>query len=812
MIPSIANDLFTQVDIDEAYRVDAKPYIERPFFAGSLEFTIIDPRYTLLSTPISSLPGDIIRSNPSLLGAMKIGSYYRADLVLNISMGGTITHAGKILVGAVPPMPLGIIQSGKDWINTILSGPHASLFANEATSVMISIPWYCNSDLATLDMDTSQKTSLDITPINGNYSNLFFLVQNPLAPSNGSSQSLSIIIEACFKNLDIVVPTPRLVKWNPQAGFISGLTETVKNTATNVVGDFIDKAANWFTDWTGLHNPNIPTVQERDIVIPRNLPNTCDAPQYFEKLDPFTQFNRIVKSPLFGSEVDEMSISHIVSKKQFLGTFTVKTDDPVGTLLWSRPISPFQGGFGATADYLTCVNNLELMHSLHRAWRGGLEITIESVMNNKQQVKLRLLKLYNPSVEASLSTPVYNSIANAPSSLMEFTQGGQEHIVSLPYLCRNDLTPCSEDLKFEGLFHGMYYIYLAQPLVNSDGSPTSIEFNIYMRGDKDLTFYGYVPRNIQVIAFPVTELVPEKPIFKPQSGDVNSITVMNEPQSQSNPISEDSKTLSISHFDRLLPNLDLRPLVRRMYPLQVSDALGISADNVYTEIVPLADIIGEVPVSVTQTTFPSTPISIISRMFYSKTAGFKFQITLQSFKQDEQHTGVQDLQVFAMYVPPNLSANYSTATVAGCPINTNTIDPNVVPLYKTAFPFQEIPIYRDSTTVVYEFSIPDTTYYKFMGSPLKFLYGGTTYEKLSTMDFGSLYLRYSNLNAKLPLIVKRSINCGLTDESRFGHHAMATPFKIAKYISPYLTPDGTPGGGTVPTTTGPKAMYFGGFI
>lgn len=148
---------------------------------------------------------------------MKIGSLYRADLVLNISMAGTITHAGKILVGALPPLPPGNINSSKEWINIIESGPHAALYANEATSVLLNIPWYCNSDLATLDMDTTLSTSLDITPINGNYCNLMFLVQNPLAPSTGSSQSLSIIIEACFKNLDIVVPTPRLVQWVPQS-------------------------------------------------------------------------------------------------------------------------------------------------------------------------------------------------------------------------------------------------------------------------------------------------------------------------------------------------------------------------------------------------------------------------------------------------------------------------------------------------------------------------------------------------------------------------------------------------------------------
>nr|UNY42147.1 MAG: polyprotein [Picornavirales sp.] len=803
-IPSISNNLYTQVDIDDAYRIDAKPFIERPFYAGSVTFTNTDQRYALLSSPINSLPGDIIRSNPSLLNAMKIGSYYRADLVLNISMAGTITHAGKILVGAVPPLPVGTIQSTKDWINIIQSGPHASLFANEATSVVLTIPWYCNSDLATLDMDTGTPTSLDITPVNGNYSNLLFLVQNPLAPSAGSSQSLSIIIEACFKHLDILVPTPRLVKWVPQSLISQAKTlkEAAKTKTKNVVGDFIDGSINWLTSWIGLHNPNLPVIQERDVVIQRNFPNVVDSEQYIEKLDPYSNFDRVVQSPIFGTTVDEMSISHITSKRQFLGSFIVSQEDSVGKLYWSRPISPFQGGFNNTNDEVRCINNIELMHSLHRAWRGGLEIIIESVMNNKQQVKLRLLKMYNPSTEAAIKVPTYSTIANAPSALMEFTQGGQEHVVSLPYLCRNDLTPCAEDLSLEGLFHGMYYIYLAQPLANSDGSPMTIEFNVYMRGAEDLTFYGYVARNLVPTGFPVISNSPSN--FKPQSGE-NSIRVMNEPQKQVNEVSIDHKARSASHFERLLPSLDIRPLIRRMYPLQAADAITMQPNQIFTEIVPLADILGETPFNAA-IPVRGTPISIVSRMYYGKTVGFKFQIRLQSYKQGLTDVlGAEAIQVSFSYVPPNFSYDGSNSTVTGCEVNADYVEPTTIPQYLTPFPFQDIPPIDLPNSKLYEFFIPDVTLYKFMGSPNKLLVSNS-YQKLSTMDFGSLYIRYSNADALKMVIVKRNTYVGLSDESRFGLHSLASPFIIEKQYSPYFSEPGV-----LPTGLKPPSMYVGGF-
>lgn len=586
-IDSPFNDIKTVIDVPEAYRIDTKPYTERPFFAGEVVFPTSAARYTFLNTSIKFLPGDVIRSNASLLSAMKIASYYRSDLVLNISMAGTISHAGCILVGVLPPFP-SYPTTGTPHprlINTIMSGPHAFLNANEATSVTLPVPWYCNSDMATLDMDTSDPsaTTLDITATNGNYATLVFFVLNPLAPSTGASTSLSIIVEACFKNLDMVVPTPRYVTWNPQSltgrtplssteeldkmmelvssiavdiasisaasatppyhllprivrlfwecmkcitkhdetdssvmspeamdawepqfdfsgGMLSllsragtGLLDATAGGIKRLANDAIDGGRMIVREWTGLHNPNDATISHRVITTARNFHNNIDMEQFFEKLDPFGNFNRITKEPLFGSTVNEMALTHIQSKKQYLGSFKVSTSDSVGTLLWVKPISPFQGGYktDGSSNTIQVANNIELLHSFSRGWRGPLRLHIHSAMNNKQQVKLKVLKMYNPSLKCLSNFPKYSTISNAPSHLLEFTQGGQMHEVELPYLCRNDITPCAEDPSFEPLFHGLYYIYVAQPFANSESSPSTIEFNVFMSCDPGFQWYGY---------------------------------------------------------------------------------------------------------------------------------------------------------------------------------------------------------------------------------------------------------------------------------------------------------------------------------
>lgn len=793
---SIANNMYTEVDIPEPYRVDVKPFVERPFYAGNVIFTTALARYDQIPSSITNLPGDVIRSNPSLLNAMKIGSLYRANLQLNITIAGTISHAGKVLAAILPPLPPSSIPlNGIPLINHALSGPHASLNANEATSVTLPVPWYCNSDLATLDMDQTSSSTLDIVPSNGNYATLVFIVMNPLSPSTGASQDLTITIEAIFKNLDVVVPTPRFVTWNPQSfgKAITGLKNAIVSPVKSLTGDFIDKAATTLFSWIGLHNPNIPTIAERDIITQRNFPNISDAPQFFEKLDPYTQFDRIVQSPIFGSDVDEMTTTYITNKKQFIGTFTVKSSDPLGTLYWVRPISPMQGGIFFTNNVMYCSNNIELMHSLHRAWRGDLEILVESVMNNKQNVRLRVLKMYNPTLDVISSTPQYASIANAPSSLLTYTAGGQEHVISLPYLCRNDLTPCSDNVNFEALFHGLYYIYLAQPLANSGDSPESIEFNVYIRGTPNLSFYGYPVKSIRPVSFGV--LPTQSRNFTPQS---NTIKVMNESQPQNDKISKDERKDFQLHSERLFKTPDLRSLIRRMYvPLKGVDSEVIDPGAFITQVIPLSVFLGEESFG-PQIDQRATPISIISRMYYSKSVGFKFQLKQTDFSSG---TSARNVTTTVYFVPPDFTYDPAIFTVMGAPVNPNLTEPAINPSYTVPLPLVQLPVTTESHTRLYEFTVPDVTFYKFMGSPAKFYDAASSTDNYSTSDFGSLYIRYTNLSSDR-IFLQNTLMFGLTDESRLGHHCLASPFIIVKDHSPYL-------GSTEPKAPG---IFYGGFL
>lgn len=986
--PARSTTFMTVSDIPEAYRVDAKPWIERPFFVDRVIFDSSTSRYSLLNSTVQVLPGDVARSNPTLLNAFKIASLGRPDLTLNISMAGTIGHAGCILVAVLPPLHK-YPSDGRYFINTALCGPHAFLNANEATSVVLPVPWYCNTDMMTLDMDKTTAgyvPSLDININNGNYGTLVFIVMNPLAVATGSTNSLSIIVEACFKNFDMVVPTPRYLTWSAQAGnlgmlnpvyeqydkcleqiealteeeentqqpkskfgkfvkrarivmllaSLASLTGTLVNSLRNLdldlldcaqagtmtmepqagllsaiggaivpgliggvveggkklTGDLLDSLGGMFRKWTGLHNPNISTIKERLIMTKINFPNMVDGEQYFEKLDPHANANRIVKEQLFGTDIDEMDITHITSKDQFLGSFKVSTSDDMGQLLWNRPISPFQGGIDPLPDSLGCANNLEMMHAMHRAWRGGLKLKIQSVMNNKQQVKLKVIKYYNPSIKALTAQPDYLSVVNAPSHLLEFTQGGQSLDVELPFLCRNALCPRAENTDFEGMMHGMYYIYVAQPLVASDGSPTNVEFNVYMCGDADLQFYGYTtsnlgylsfvqsslkaapnvedgflpldkllvhdtkvlldedgvinqrslqlavnrkndlikryalpptffddPKNVRVVNGVVTAIKPinarmRKDLKKKEPGTMHmepqsgALEVMNEPQDQDVDLKA-QRTIEPIEFTRLIPTINLRDIFRRMFKT-TSIITEAPPFDTKTSVVQLGSFLYEIP-----NEFNYTPIGLLSRLYYGKTVGFKMRLvyTLTPITSGSL-IDMKDINIRLYYQPQNLNMNKDAYTITSAPVNVAPYTSMLTESTVGEIPMthQIAPVSVTGNSVIFEFVIPDTSFYKFMGSPDKFepFSSANQPNYLSTSDFGSLVIQVTNLHQELSAGVCREIYVGLTDESRFGFQTIAPPFRVRKSVAYYLGTNDSPVAPLLDKLN--SIVYKGGFL
>jgi len=850
IVPSVNTQLTIKDEIPSEYKLDMSPFVKRTFWLGTASWTENNAQYSLLTLPVTNLPADVILSNRSLYQAVKVGSLMKPSLKIHVSLNGTLTHAGCLLVAILPPgisQSSGSINIGNNFVNlvnTMLSGPHVRLFANEATSAILDVPWYCNTDMCEAFIENltgvaPASEAMGNVPLllhsdfssksrgAGCYATIAALVLNPLRPGGGSLP-LTLILEAVFDEFELAVPTPRFIsdnEWTPQSSSFSkqvttGLLDLAQFGGKffyPYYGDAIDKVRGLIKHFTGLHNPNIPSIEQRVINTEFNHHNATDIPQFFERLDPINNFNRIYKEPMFGSKIDEMSLKFICAKKQYIGTFTVSTDMPTGQLLFSRPISPNQGGSLGQQPYYAVgdadkqirvhANNIELMHALHRYWRGGLDVEIEAVMNNKSHLKLKIIKYYNPSQRIFSDVPTMQSLSNAPSQLVEFSAGAQKYCVDLPYLHRNELMPCCEDYTSEGLMHGVYLIYLAQPLIIGDGSPTTVSFNVYMSGSLDehhgLQFYGYINKNIKMASLvPNSQNVSELDQFvaqswEPQSSQscMPSVKPMNEPQNPEQTIVDEFSEGVVehpNHFNRLVPNYDIRPLIRRMYKVYQSQEINLNGVQTLTQEIALSNIIAEsyaTPGAYGPNISPLNNIGLLAGMYYGKAStGFKINLEFQFFNNLQIYT-VGEVDVQAFYVPPAVS---SVIPDFNAPVAYTRNFPNLSRFngLQGAFNSPDVPrslnVKRlNGNKFKTEFFIPDVSSFKFIGSPAKFFkFPHPLNYPSATSDLGSIVIRIRNYEQPNQIEVEHpriaySVNVGLSDETRFGFHSIA-PIFVAK--------------------------------
>jgi len=775
--------------IDEPFKIDVKPFINRPFYVGSVRWSQNIPQYQLINNSIEKLPRDIINSNVSLRNGLKVGSLYRMAGQLSISVAGTIGHAGCVLVGIIPPLPNTLDYSANQvtLVNTILSGPHAFLHANEATSVLLDIPWYCNTDYDSLDVDIeeSYKPAISLNNYPGTFATLVFLVLNQLLSSSGSSTALNITIEANLTNLEVAVPTPRYITYNPQSYFSNlgtSLIDSATGFAKSFIGDAIDGLRGAIRYYTGLHNPNLPQIQSSTLMLQRNRLNNVDTLQYMENLDPNANFVRIVQEPIFNTDVDEMALNHIIQKKQYIGTFGVNYLDPVGKLLFVRPISPYQGGLQTITSYdselAPCLaNNIEAIHLLTRAWSGNIKITIQSVMNNKQQVKLRLIQLYNPSPKVLTGYPDYQTVLQAPSHLLEFSAGGQTQEVILPYLARNQMLLNARDSTLEALLHGLYYIYVAQPLVYSSGSPLTAYFNVYISMEPGTEFYGY-STELMYANGPVNNPLGRIENYKPQS------YVMNKPQKQDDKV---ATSIELHENNRLLPLVDIRPLIRRTYRYIPSSQI-VHAMQQTNVVIELEDLIGENLNLASD--IPASPCVVLSKMYYGKHVGLKMRVTVKTLDGDYNPS------IRINFVPPQYFTYMNNIdTIIGAGLVTDNIsgysmENCVYPLNYTSIPVPG----SSNDSKIFEFIIPNVSPLKFIGGPLKMIRETLIhYVKTASSDLGNVLLSIrSTTDSNYSITVEYSF----TDETRLGFHCIAP---IVERMHTNADPDiyDTPNVGTV---------------
>jgi hypothetical protein len=271
---------------------------------------------------------------------------------------------------------------------------------------------------------------------------------------------------------------------------------------------------------------------------------------------------------------------------------------------------------------------------------------------------------------------------------------------------------------------------------------------------------------------------PPDRVFKPESGFNPQIKRCKE-QNEGNEGGTDT------HNSRLVRIGDMRQLIRRMFTTQgykLPAEIGLASATKFT--FPLGPLIGLGESSLSSGTLVN-PIRTISCMYYAKNVGFKIRLEVFG-PPDKTYGDAFDVKLY--FLPPNMNIKETPADgpyYARSPPNSGTF-----PCYGDVYPGELYTPALDCNnsivkphSVVYEFVVPETHVYKFLGGPNIFKINDnssvTTQSIYSIEDAGSIVLAFNNhLNVTIPVNIELSF--GLTDESRMGMQTIAPPFTIVE--------------------------------
>jgi len=653
-------------------QVNTDAIVKKPIFIKNFTWSNTQAPGTVLGT--INIPDDFITSNTQLSYPFKMTTYFRAKMKFQIQTAGTIQHQGILLCAAMPPN-VTIPSSINPNFNYLLSAPHAFVKACESTPVMINAPMYVNAKVASTATAVSNTYAYNGASGGGQVTMLPIVVLNQLAAPTGSSGSVDVSVHVFFEDIEFFVPraevtwltlpTTRIVEAQSLAQSATRAIDGVFSLTKTFLGDALDAVRGTLRAYTGLHSPKQPKVDNKNYVVSRVPLNLSDSPFHGELLDPYSDFQHgLCDDWYFKTDHDEMDISYILSKPQFIGSFNVRSTNVSGDLLFSRPITPFMesGAFFST------------MHSKLAAmathWAGDMEIILQPSKNMFQFFKLQVVRSYLCDYRAISQYPKMTDVTGLMAETLEFS-GQEVKTVTLPYMSPFVHLPLSTDWEVNALQHGIYYIYLLQEPAIGDNAPSTIEFNVYLRckenfqlfGASNLTFQPYPPPTLAIRGLRMVEA---------QSGGI-----IDNVEGQITQGDEKSVTPNIVS---IRPLVHVRDLIRRFQHLDTF-TLTTSTGSATTYEWDVATLIGGIGLPDNDTSLK--PIQVLRKCFLGWRGGLRFKI---------KAIGADNIQVVFKPPGPYVHSDSGIVGMKATQVFTNNTETDAIWYENLLFDAQDCPM------------------------------------------------------------------------------------------------------------------------
>lgn len=200
----------------------------------------------------------------------------------------------------------------------------------------------------------------------------------------------------------------------------------------------------------------------------------------------------VIPKEVFGTDADEMALSHVLARPVFTARFTQDTTQVPNQIIFKWPVSPaacYKTTFGPFKVKLNTY--LSYCSEMFKAWRGGIKYHFKVVKTRFHSTRIRIFFVPGVFEDTDITLIDTNKIYSKVVDIRDLTSFDFEvpFVYNQPWMSLKEVDPLFDQLS-ESLPTGMIYVEVLNTLVVGGGASNSIEYLIESSAGVDFQF-GY---------------------------------------------------------------------------------------------------------------------------------------------------------------------------------------------------------------------------------------------------------------------------------------------------------------------------------
>lgn len=424
-----SSSFYNNSDFDQQYLMSASDgrqhtiidFLERPFPLTNFEWGVSTSQF---STLYSAEFPDAVLAQPLYMDKLNGFLGIRADLKFRLQTNSQPFQAGRLIIAWLPYYKyLGaksklFDESGEASFASLTALPHVELDLATETEATLHVPF------------VSPNTYYNLVTGEGYYGKLYIKVYSPLADVSGSG-NVDCTLWFNYCNVRLAFPTGAPTAKNSvnpvaQVGAEESEMEAKRSVslalakfssalrslpAVPAISSIAEPAA-WVSDqasaickyfgFSKVESSNVPQWLKQG---PTHFMANYDGVNMSHSLALESQNAIEAMSGMVGTDIDEMSLSHVTSTPCYYRHFQWSSDQTNGAILYSQIISPLV--------FVVSENNNTMVPSLltyasgpFSYWRGSIDLKFKFIKTKFHSGRVRIY--FQPGISPNLNSPRAN--------------------------------------------------------------------------------------------------------------------------------------------------------------------------------------------------------------------------------------------------------------------------------------------------------------------------------------------------------------------------------------------------------------------